>query len=754
MLALDDLRDHAKRRLLKWAFTEPEKLRPAKTTAALTEQAAARFAELAHTWRGRGHAAEAVAHFSQQLLFCLFAEDIDLLPGRLFSRLLHAGQQNPVHLESMLGTLFGTMAQGGLMGVDAIDWFNGGLFNSDATLPLESPDVALLLELARLDWSAIDPTIVGTLFERGLDPGKRTQLGAHYTDPNSIMRLVDPVVLQPLRDEWHALKARIETQRDKASQARSAAARTKATNAALGLLQGFLDRLRRFRVLDPACGSGNFLLLALLGLKDLEHQVIVEAEAMGLPRAFSMIGPENVLGIELNPFAAELARVVVWIGEIQWMLAHGFNLSRDPILKPLETIENRDAVLNDDGSEPAWPAADAIVGNPPFLGNKRMVSALGKTYAERLRRLYQNRVPGGADLVTYWFEKGRSQIELGKVKRVGLVATNSIRGGASRQVLARITETGTIFNAWSDEPWVNEGAAVRVSLIAFAAASSDCPAVLNGQSVVLIYSDLTGSEILLQTNLTQSARLLENRGVCFMGITKVGSFDISGDQARQWLTLPNPHGRPNQDVLRPWANGMAVTRRWPDKWIIDFGVGLDENEASLYEGPFHHVEQIVKPERSTNRREAYRKLWWRFGEARPGMRSRLEPLPRFIATPEVSKHRFFVWLTAVICPDKNLHVITRADDTTFGILHSRFHELWSLRMGTSLEDRPRYTPTSTFETFPFPEGLTPTDTAGSTDTLPSGAIIPCVESAIRARAEPIAEAAHRLDHLRRNWLNP
>lgn len=258
VLQLEDLRDHAKRRLLKWAFSDPNKLKPTQTTASLTEEAAGRFAELALALRSRGHPADAVAHFSQQLLFCMFAEDIDLLPDQLFSRLLKAGKQSPAQLGGMLSGLFGAMAKGGLMGVDVIDWFNGGLFNSDVALPLEHKDVDLLIDVARLDWSAINPIIFGTLFERGLDPDKRTQLGAHYTDPNSIMRLVDPVVLQPLREEWSRVKADIQAQLDKAQKAKNASASTKATNAGLALLQGFLERLRRFRVLDPACGSGNF----------------------------------------------------------------------------------------------------------------------------------------------------------------------------------------------------------------------------------------------------------------------------------------------------------------------------------------------------------------------------------------------------------------------------------------------------------------------------------------------------------------
>ena len=355
ILTLEDLRDAAKRRLLKWAFTEPERLRPGKTTAALTEDAAGRFGGLAQALRARGHAPQVVGHFCIRLLFCLFAEDIELLRGEMFTRLLAAGEKDPASLDPMLQDLFGAMAKGGRLGIEAVDWFNGGLFDSQETLPLEREDVRVLRGLAALNWSAIEPSIFGTLFERGLDPDKRSQLGAHYTDAGSIMRLVNPVVLDPLRDEWAERKAAIEALMAKAAGAKSPSARTKATKEAHGILQGFLDRLVRFRVLDPACGSGNFLLLSLLGLKDLEHRVILEAEALGLPRAFPMVGPEAVLGIELNPYAAELARVTVWIGEIQWMLAHGFSVGRNPILKPLDTIEQRDAVVNEDGSEPEWP---------------------------------------------------------------------------------------------------------------------------------------------------------------------------------------------------------------------------------------------------------------------------------------------------------------------------------------------------------------------------------------------------------------
>jgi type II restriction/modification system DNA methylase subunit YeeA len=489
-------------------------------------------------------------------------------------------------------------------------------------------------------------------------------------------------------------------------------------------------------VLDPACGSGNFLYLALLALKDIEHRANLDAEAMGLERPFPGVGPQVVKGIELNVYAAELARVTVWIGEIQWMRRNGFKVAGEPVLKPLDTIECRDAVLNADGTEAGWPKVDAIIGNPPFLGGKRLRDELGSDYVDRLFAGYDGRVPAEADLVCYWFEKALHALVAGEAKRVGLVATNSIRGGANRDVLDRLALDLAIFEAWSDEPWIIDGAAVRVSVVCFAARDG-AAARLDGATVATIHPDLTAGTV----DLTKARPLRENRGVAFMGDTKGGAFDIPGELARQWLALPlNPNGRPNADVLRPWMNGMDVTRRPAGKWMIDFGWTMSEAEAALYQEPFAHVAKHVKLEREKNRREAYRLEWWRHVEPRPGMRAALAKLRRCIGTPRVAKHRLFIWLNSHVLPDSQIIVVVRDDDAAFGILHSRFHEQWALRLGSSLEDRPRYTPSTTFETFPFPEGLTP-------DT-------PASDYAADPRAVRIAEAARRLNELRENWLNP
>jgi type II restriction/modification system DNA methylase subunit YeeA len=462
-LALDDLLDGAKRDLLRAAFNDPGRLRPSKTRQALTEEAAERFAALAHRLRARGHGAEPVAHFVNRLVFCMFAEDVGLLPDRLFQRMLEAALPAPDTFEAHARTLFGAMQSGGLVGFQRVEWFNGGLFDDDTALPLDRDDLRDLLGAARLDWSSIDPSILGTLFERGLDPDKRSQLGAHYTDRDKIMKIIGPVVVEPLLAEWAEVRARIEAliakapnpAPDRLLRGAALAARTRALKAAEEFHRAFLDRLKAFRVLDPACGSGNFLYLALRAIKDIEHRVNLEAEALGIPRGFPAVGPEAVKGIEINPYAAELARVSVWIGEIQWMRANGFEAGRNPILRPLD-------ILNPDGTRAEWPEADVVVGNPPFLGNKKMIAELGEVYTSTLRRAWAH-VPGGVELVTYWFAMAWEMMQSRRLDRAGLVSTNSIRGKSNRVVLKNIVDGGRIFSAWSDEPWVVDGAAPVVA---------------------------------------------------------------------------------------------------------------------------------------------------------------------------------------------------------------------------------------------------------------------------------------------------
>jgi hypothetical protein len=759
IVRLDELDQPDKQALLRRIWTDPGSFRPKKTSRDITEEAAQSFATLAEQLRNRGRDSEEVAHFLTQCLFCFFAEDVGLLPGRMFERLVNNRQLTSDKLTLGLENLFTVMGVGGLYGPDDIHWFNGDLFKKVAVPRLQILDVTELRNAAAMNWAAIDVSIFGTLFERGLDPRKRSQLGTHYTDPVTIMRIVEPVVQRPLREAWDQTAQKLTEHMGKVVKRND-----KHHKAAKELFASWLEQLAAWRVLDPACGSGNFLFLALKALKEIEHKSHLEAAALGLDRPQDLVtGPENVLGIEINEYAAELARVTVWIGELQWRLAHGFDFKIDPVLQPLHHIECRDALLTEQTDstglatyvESSWPKATVVVGNPPFLGGSKKRRELGDEKFEALASVYAGRVPSGADLVCYWFDKALRAIEDNGLGAAGLVATNSIRGGANRKVLDAIQQRSHFSDAWSDEAWVNEGAAVRVSLICFGNIQG---ARLNGIEVGNIYSDLSaGHAGGASLDLRQVRPLPENVNASFQGSQKIGPFDISGEQARQWLRLPNPHGRSNAEVLRPSWNGLDITGLSRDGWIIDFGITMPQSEAALFEAPYDFVLRNVKPERDLNNRESYRKWWWRHGEPRIAMRAALSSLPRYFATSAHAKHFFFAWIPAIVLPDKALIVIARADDATFGILQSRFHEVWSLRMGTSLEDRPRYTPTTCFETFPFPHGLTPADTSDlKILEVDSGAFIPAslTTEPVKVAARAIARAAKRLTDLRQAWLQP
>ena len=741
-ISLDDLRDPSKLDILRAAFHDPTMLRKGGTRADLTATAADRFSILALRLRERGHSPEAVGHFVNRLAFLFFAEDVRLLPQGYFRRVLEEVSDRPHETKDLFDGLFSILQKGGRFGLERLPHINGGLFDEQPALPLDREDICLLIEAGRQSWAHIDPSIFGTLFERFLDPDKRAQIGAHYTDADKIMRIVEPVILRPLRAEWTAARAEIERLTDKA---RKKGPKAKEWQRAEERRSVFLERLRTLTILDPACGSGNFLYIALHAVKDLEHTANQECEVFGLPPRMPMVGPEILRGLEINPLAAELARTTVWIGDIQWAVRNGIYSRPEPILRRLDGIERRDALVSASedatqrSAETPWPDAEFIVGNPPFLGGKMLRRNLGDGQVEALFAAYRGRVPAEADLVAYWFEKARAEIERGSTRRAGFVTTNSIRGGANRRVLDRIADTTPIFSAWSDEPWIIDGAAVRVSLACFGELMDGEAAELDGSPVERINPDLTGAG----ANLTEVRRLIENQGVAFMGNTKGGAFDVPGDVARAWLSAPlNVNGRPNADVLRPWINGLDIVRRSRDMWIIDFNSLDSDNEAAFYEGPFSHVLAKVKAERVQNRREVYARNWWKHVEPRPALMSAISKVKRYVGTARVAKHRLFGWFDPIVIPDSQVIAIARDDDTSFGILHSRFHEAWSLRLCSwlGIGNDPRYTPTTTFETFPFPTNLTPR--------------IAAKDYAAEPNARRIAAAAQKLNDLRSAWLNP
>jgi type II restriction/modification system DNA methylase subunit YeeA len=790
-----------------------------------------------------------------RMLFCLFADSIGLLPKHLFRSLLQSEDRfYPKRFLRKLTALFEAMsAPDGIFGEHTIKYFNGGLFDSSSIIELDKTDLGILYEVSKnYNWAHVAPEIFGTLFERSLNKERRSLIGAHYTSAEDILLLIEPVLMRPLEQRWSEVRASIlveleaERRAEETATARQSRLRTH-TPRSEELLGNWLNELTRIKVLDPACGSGNFLYLALRRMLDLwletsrfahEHNI-----SLVLP---TMVSPRQLYGIETEFYAHELASIVVWIGYLQWKHEHGIAEDREPILQKLDNIQHADAILRydeqDNPYEPEWPQADFIIGNPPFLGGKLLRRELGDQYVDDLFDLYRGRVKAESDLVVYWFEKARAQIEVEEITRVnslrvGLLATQGIRGGANRNVLERILRTGNIFWAISDRNWLLDGANVHVSMIAFergriagikhpllrdheeeklrrrvqqendppvpgmlrhaekieaiqrldirrrqpgvldqlhAEAGTTAPTahpipaqgnalgkeiheqrglkawpipplpihdltepcILDGEPVPFINPDLTTG-----SNTASAHRIKENQGICFMGTTKVGAFDIDTETARKMLAAPtNPNGRPNSDVVRPWVNATDITRGSRGMFIIDFGVDMKEEAAALYEQPFEYVKHYVKPVRSTNKRENYATNWWIHGEARSELRKAVQPITRYIATPRHSRHRVFVWLPKATIPDSANFAFAREDDYFIGVLHSTAHEMWARAQGTQVrevESGFRYTPDSTFDTFPFPW---PPGKEPSEDSDP--------------HVKAIADAARELVRLRDAWLNP
>ncbi len=760
-------------RILRACFENPDFLKPQRTTAQVTESLAETIAEVAKSLQKReaSELADArtraemnfaqrknlrIARFLNRIVFCFFAEDTGLLPKNLFSDMLKTGLDDPRLLAETLENLFAVMAKGGTFGKDKIRHFNGHLFEESSVFELTEDELRKLADAGEADWQFIQPSIMGTLFERALEPEQRAQLGAHYTSEADIKTLVEPVLMAPLRREWAALQGELAPLLGRArllpSQPREQMARPEprpTLAAARGQLAAFQKKLAAVSVLDPACGSGNFLYVSLQTLLDLEKEVVTYATQLGFELR-PQVSVQQLAALEINPYAFELAQVSVQIGFLQWRRDNGFDNDRSPVLQNLDGFQNEDALLvphfrskaktlkeaqagehaGDDAlkfyTERDWPKCDVIVSNPPFLGDKLMRGQLGDGYVEELRRIYGNRIPGQSDLCCYWFEKARNLIERGKCKRAGLLATQGIRGGANREVLKRIKQAGDIFFAVSDREWILDGAMVHVSMVGFDNGTESLR-ILDGQTVATINANLSA-----RTDTQAAKPLHANEGRGFIGATMHGPFELEEATAIEMLRSPNPTGRPNSDVIRLWANGLSITKRFERLWVVDFTECKTQESAAGFEAPFEYVKTRVKPVREMNHRAAYRENWWIFGEARFGMRRACSLLKRYIGTPRVAKHRVFRRLETTILPTDQIVVFAVEHDFDFGVLHSRIHETWARFQGTQVREREsgfRYTPTSCFESFPFPR---PT---------------PAQEAAIAA-------AAQELNDLRERWLNP
>ena len=744
-------------RILRDALTDPEKLRPRKTTAEVTEKLAQQIADIARSLqereavelanaktRAQHYVAQKknlrIARFLNRLVFCFFAEDTGLLPTGIFAGVCKAGMDEPQLFAETLEDLFRCMAKGGRFGMHKIRHFNGHLFYDATVFELTRDEIRDLAIASEANWQNIEPSIMGNLFERGLDPNQRAQLGAHYTSEADIRTLVEPVLMAPLRREW------VEIKREFASLILAG----KGTSAAREKLTAFQSKLAGLTVLDPACGSGNFLYVALQLLLTLEKEVVTAAAQLGWTFT-PQVTVQQLRAIELNAYAFELAQVSVQIGYLQWRRDNGFDNNRSPVLQNLDGFENKDALLNETFrkkpknlkaaqaeehggqddlfkvyTERAWPTCDVIVGNPPFLGDKVMRRELSDGYVEQLREIFGSRIPGQSDFCCYWFEKARQQIEDKHCVRAGLLATQGIRGGANREVLKRIKVTGDIFFAESDRNWILAGANVHVSMVGFDD-GLETLRMLNGAAIETIHADLSSA-----AETHTAVELMEDAGIGFIGTTKKAPLDITEERAVALLAEPNLAREPNSSVVLPWMNGLHVTRRAEKTWIIDFPLTMPFAEVQRFDGPFRYVEENVKPLRVAHREPVQAKYWWRQARPCPELRNLTGKLKRFIVTPRVSKHRVAVWVDSVIVPDCQLVAFAREDDYFFGVISSRIHSVWAMSQGTQVREREsgfRYTPTTCFETFPLPHPLEGLEAA-------------------------IAAAAIELNDLRERWLNP
>ncbi len=705
--------------LLRDVFLNPEALHPNRDPRYITETAAAKFGEVAQALRDLDHDPNMVARFLNRLIFCFFAESIRLF--RSDDRTSHEPitltltflRSDPSRSRKQLSAVFEAMSRPDIpdFGPYPTPWFNGGLFDSSAakeTFTLTADLVNILLETAELDWSRIEPAIFGTLFERGLDPNRRSQLGAHYTDPDNIMRVVEPVVLRPLRREFAELREALDAESGVSEGSPppyggngKLSLDEPDPDSAEGRIRKFHDRLANVRVLDPACGSGNFLYVAMRELKQLEQDLISYAnQTFNIHGMKRRVGPGNMLGIDVDQYAVDLTRLSLWIGDIQWTLQQSLQRMPEPILGQLEQIECRDAILSKDGKRAEWPGAEFVIGNPPFLGMKRMRQELSERYVDRLRAAYADDLDGRVDLCVYWHELARRQIAQGAAQRAGLLATQNIRGSFSRPVLERVAESGSIFFAYSDEEWINDGAAVRISIVG-QDDGNESNRFLNGEPTLQINPDLTAGAIYVASAI----ELEENAGLAFTGVQYNGPFELSPEVGLQMLAEPlNVNSRPNADVVFPVVNAHDLAQRPRGNYIIDFGQDIDRRDAALYEEPWEYARQHIRPHRESLEGERLASRWWIHQRWRPGLREAIKPLDRFIATPLTSKHRFFVWLDSNVLPDATVVAIARDDDYAFGVLHSRIHEVWALAQAPRLGvgNDPRYTHTQCFNTFPFP----------------------------------------------------
>ena len=724
---LDDLRDPDIRKRLRAMWLDPHSLDPAKHAATVTRDIAKRLASVSKLLEARGYAAEPVAHFLMRCLFTMFAEDTGLLEPGSFTEVLADARANPESFAPLLEDLWRSMDTGGFSPVlrKTIRKFNGGLFAERTAIPLHKEEIGELYEAAKHVWTEVEPAIFGTLLEQALDPVERKRLGAHYTPRAYVERLVIATIIEPLQREWETeVLGTVERER------------TADPQGAVRAVHNFHEKLAATRVLDPACGTGNFLYVALELMKRLEGDVLEVLADLGGQEALALetatVHPRNFLGLELNPRAAAIAELVLWLGYLQWQMRNGGTIA-DPVLERLSNITAMDAVLKhdlarqrDDGSldeypnprRPDWPQADYIVGNPPFIGGKDVRARLGDGYATALWKAHP-KINKSADFVMYWWDRAAERLtEKGtRLKRFGFVTTNSITQEFSRRVMAARMDARapiSLVMAIPDHPWTKatkDAAAVRIAMTVGEAGeregllhgvthesglASDAPQVELSHLPGFLHSDLT-----VGVNLTRANPLRANEWLCSPGVKLHGAGFIVTRHEAEMLGLGTRDGASRH--IRNYRNGRDLTAHSRSAMVIDL-FGLSEVEArQQFPEIYQHILVSVKPERDRNVRTYRRENWWLFGENNPQFRKSLAGLRRYIATVETAKHRVFQFLKIDILPDNMLTCVAVDDAALLGVLSSQASLAWSKASGGTLEDRPRYTKTLTFDPFPFPD---------------------------------------------------
>ena len=731
-IRLEDLRDEKVRDRLVAIWTDPQALDPSREAARVTREIAKRLAEVSKTLEAK-HPPEEVAHFLMRCIFTMFAEDVDLLPRGQFTALLEDCLDGPDSFAPLLEELWRKM--------DAPDHkdrfyslfkahlrhFNGSLFKDARAFPMGREEIGELLAASKHDWRYVEPAIFGTLVEQALDPSERRKLGAHYTPRSYVDRLVQVTVMEPLRQDWADVQLRV-TDAKVRGEAKEAVAAVRA----------FHHQLCTTRVLDPACGTGNFLYVSLELMKKLEGEVLEALAELGETEGIGLeeVDPHQFLGIELNVRAAAIAELVLWIGYLQQHYRNRTEHPAEPILKAFGNIQQKDAVLTWDGypelqfemrdgvavqvfpnaRRPAWPEAEFIVGNPPFIGNKRMRRRLGDRYVDALRSTTST-VPESADLVMYWWDRAADLLTRKKsiLRRFGLVTTNSITDVYQRRVVdghLRSKPPLSLVFAIPNHPWTKattDAAAVRIAMTVAERGSVPgelieviAEASLDAEEPRLTFKRRTGvinCDLSVGTDTGAARALTANKNIGFRGVTYLGAGFVLSSSTAEFLIAQDRA----DDVIKPYVSGRDVTNRMRNVWIIDlFGLEPDHIRAR-YPAIYQHLLETVKPVRATDRRQSYRDRWWVFAEPRGEFRDSVATCNRFIVTSQTAKHLMFKFVDKTYLPDQTLVAVAADDAWILSCLSSSIHGVWCARLGATLEDRPRYTNSACFDPFPFPD---------------------------------------------------